>query len=64
MYASSTGLQWRAIKQTGNTLDIGQVANLIESYTYRIEFKGDDEAVISMLYNDRVLSSGNYRRAK
>lgn len=64
IYSSTTGVKWRAIKQSGNTLDVGQVVNLVESYHYRIEFNGDNEATISMLYNDSVMSSGKYRRAQ
>ncbi len=64
MYGNASDLQWRAVKQAENTLEVVMSRNLVESYSYRIEFQGDDQAKISMLYSDRVLGSGNYKRVK
>ena len=53
---------WECIRQDGNTLYVSKIQGNIEYYEYKVEFVTDDEATISLLYNDRVLSSNRYQR--
>ncbi|MBL8810287.1 MAG: hypothetical protein JNM43_08935 [Planctomycetaceae bacterium] len=62
---SSTGeLAWEAIRQDGNTLYVSKIQGDIQYYEYKVEFVTDDEANISLLMNERVLSSNRYQRSK
>lgn len=53
---------WECIRQDGNTLYVSKIQGNIQYYEYKIEFVTDDEATISLLYNERVLSSNRYQR--
>ena len=53
---------WECIRQDGNTLYVSKIQGNIEYYEYKVEFVTDDEATISLLYNERVLSSNRYQR--
>lgn len=53
---------WECIRQDGNTLYVSKIQGNIQYYEYRIEFLTDDEATISLIYNERVLSSNRYQR--
>lgn len=53
---------WECIRQDGNTLFVSKIQGNIEYYEYKVEFVTDDEATISLLYNERVLSSNRYQR--
>ncbi|MFO0975656.1 MAG: hypothetical protein U0996_04620 [Planctomycetaceae bacterium] len=62
---SSTGdLAWEPIRQDGNTLYVSKIQGDIQYYEFKVEFISDDEANISLLLNERVLSSNRYQRAK
>jgi hypothetical protein len=53
---------WECIRQDGNTLYVSKIQGNIQYYEYKIEFVTDDEATISLLHNERVLSSNRYQR--
>ena len=55
---------WEPIRQEGSTLVISQLSGGIQYYDYRIEFVNDDEARISMTYDDQVMSTHRYLRVK
>ena len=60
---SSTGdLGWECIRQDGNILFVSKIQGNIQYYEFKIEFVSDNEATISLLYNERVLSSNRYQR--
>ncbi|MFO1000625.1 MAG: hypothetical protein U0936_09810 [Planctomycetaceae bacterium] len=60
----STGVDqgWECIRQDGNTLYVSKIQGNIQYYEYKIEFVTDDEATISLIYNERMLSSNRYQR--
>jgi len=53
---------WEAVQQDGNTLIVSQLQDSIQYYDYKIEFVSDDEATISLLYNENVMASNRYKR--
>jgi hypothetical protein len=62
---SSTGdLAWEPIRQDGNTLYVSKIQGDIQYYEFKVEFISDDEANISLMMNERVLSSNRYQRSK
>jgi hypothetical protein len=55
---------WEAVSQDGNTLLVSQIEDNVQYYYYKIEFVSDDEATISMMFDETVMSSNRYRRVK
>ncbi len=55
---------WEAVRQEGDTLYATQIRGGIQYYEYIVEFVGDAEATISLMYNDRALGSNRYKRVK
>lgn len=55
---------WEAVRQDGNTLIVSQIQEQIQYYDYKIEFVSDDEATISMMFNENVMTSNRYKRVK
>ena len=55
---------WEAVRQDGNTLIVSQIQESVQYYDYKIEFVSDDEATISMMFNERVLSSNCFKRVR
>lgn len=55
---------WEPVRQDGNTLVVSQIQEGVQYYEYRIEFVTDDEATISMTYNDQVMTSNRFKRVK
>lgn len=53
---------WEPVRQDGNTLIVSQLQDAIQYYEYKIEFVSDNEATISMTYNDQVMTSNRYKR--
>jgi hypothetical protein len=53
---------WEAVQQDGNTLIVSQLQDSIQYYDYKIEFVSDNEATISLLYNENVMASNRYKR--
>ena len=53
---------WEAVQQDGNTLTVSQLQDSIQYYDYKIEFVSDNEATISLLYNENVMASNRYKR--
>ncbi len=53
---------WEPVRQEGNTLIVSQIQEDIQYYEYKIEFVTDDEATISMTFNDQVMSSNRFKR--
>lgn len=53
---------WECIRQDGNTLFVSKIQGNIQYYDYKIEFVDENEATISLLFNERVLSSNRYKR--
>ncbi len=53
---------WECIREDGNTLYVSKIQGNIQYYEYKIEFVSDDEVALSLLRNDRVLSSNRYKR--
>ncbi|MBC7967790.1 MAG: hypothetical protein H7Z17_17905, partial [Fuerstia sp.] len=61
---SSQELGWECVRHEGNTLFASQIQGNIQYYEYKIEFVSDDEATISLMHNEHVLSSNRYKRVK
>ena len=55
---------WEAVRQDGNTLIVAQIQDTIQYYDYKIEFVSDDEATISMMFNERVMTSNRFKRVR
>ncbi|MFN9717802.1 MAG: hypothetical protein ACK58L_03855 [Planctomycetota bacterium] len=55
-------MEWEAIRQEGNTLYVSQIQDSIQYYEYKIEFVSDDEATITLMFSEQVLSSNRFRR--
>ncbi len=55
---------WEAVHQDGNTLIVAQIQDTIQYYDYKIEFVSDDEATISMMFNERVMTSNRFKRVR
>lgn len=55
---------WEAVSQDGNTLIVSQIQDQIQYYDYKIEFVNDDEATITLMFNESVMSSNRYKRVK
>ena len=55
---------WEAVSQDGNTLIVAQIQDTIQYYDYKIEFVSDDEATISMMFNERVMTSNRFQRVR
>jgi hypothetical protein len=55
---------WEPVRQEGNVLIVSQIQENIQYYEYKIEFVTDDEATISMTYNDQVMTSNRFKRVK
>lgn len=53
---------WEPIRQDGNVLHVSQIRGGVQYYEYKVEFINDDEATISLMYNDRAMSSNRYKR--
>jgi hypothetical protein len=53
---------WECIRQEGNTLYLAQLSSGIQYLEYRVEFSGDDEIMLSVIQNERVLSSNRFQR--
>ena len=53
---------WEPVRQDGNTLIVSQIEDDIQYYEYKVEFVNDNEATISMTYNDQVMSSNRFKR--
>ena len=53
---------WECLREVGNTLHVSKIQGNIQYYEYKIEFVSDNEATISLLHNDRVMSSNRYKR--
>lgn len=53
---------WECLREDGNTLYVSKIQGNIQYYEYKIEFVSDDEVALSLLRNDRVLSSNRYKR--
>ena len=61
---SSEELGWECVRHDGLTLYASQIQGNIQYYEYKIEFVSDDEATISLMHNEQVLSSNRYKRVK
>ncbi|MEY3227822.1 MAG: hypothetical protein RLZZ536_2441 [Planctomycetota bacterium] len=59
-----TSNSWEAVSQDGNTLLVSQIEDNVQYYYYKVEFISDDEANISMLFDETVMSSNRYRRVQ
>lgn len=53
---------WEPVRQDGNTLVVSQIQEDVQYYEYKIEFVSDDEATISMMQDEQVLSSNRFKR--
>ncbi len=53
---------WEPVRQDGNVLHVSQIRGGVQYYEYKVEFISDDEATISLMYNDRAMSSNRYKR--
>ncbi len=53
---------WEPVRQDGNVLIVSQIQEDIQYYEYKIEFVDDNEATISLTFNDQVMSSNRYKR--
>ena len=61
-FAGAGTLAWEAISQSGNTLLVSKVEDNIQYYHYQVEFVSDNEATISLMFNDTVLASNRFLR--
>lgn len=55
---------WEAVSQDGSTLIVSQIQDDIQYYDYKVEFVNDDEANITLMFNESVMSSNRYKRIK
>ncbi len=55
-------MEWEAIRQEGNTLYVSQIQDSIQYYEYKVEFVSDDEATITLMFSEQVMSSNRFKR--
>jgi hypothetical protein len=55
-------MEWEAIRQEGNTLYVSQVQDSIQYYEYKVEFVNDNEATITLMFSEQVMSSNRFKR--
>lgn len=62
--AFQTDQAWECVRQEGNTLVVSQLSGGVQYLEYRVEFAGNDEILLSVVQNERVLSSNRFQRTE
>ncbi len=60
-----SNLKWEAVKQNENKLTVNQIMEGVANFQFEIEFKNDNEAVMSLGYDgNAMMPAQTYRRVK
>ena len=61
-YGTEAEMEWKAIRQDGNKLNVGIIIDGVETFNFKVAFEADDKVSMSLCYDDSVMASSPYER--
>lgn len=62
MYSGDADLEWVAVQQTGNQLNVGIVIDGVENFNFKVTFNTDETLKIDLCNDDSFMATSAYER--